>query len=121
MNLAPELPISAEDWEKTRATVQTVVSLLWEENQALKARMVQLQNQVEKLQTEVEKLREQVNKNSPNLVQTAFERPAAKAKLSQARGEWGEKRWAKRASRAWAEAERGGRSEQDREKPANSV
>jgi predicted nucleic acid-binding Zn-ribbon protein len=111
MNLAPELPISAEDWEKTRATVQTVVSLLWEENQALKAHMVQLQNQVEKLQTEVEKLREQVNKNSPNLVQTAFERPAAKAKLSQARAEWGEKRWAKRASRAWSEAERGRRSE----------
>ncbi|HEX7433653.1 MAG TPA: MbeD/MobD family mobilization/exclusion protein, partial [Anaerolineaceae bacterium] len=66
MNLAPELPISAEDWEKTRATVQTVVSLLWEENQALKAHMVQLQNQVEKLQTEVEKLGERVNKNSQN-------------------------------------------------------
>jgi hypothetical protein len=40
MNLPPELPISAEDWEKTPATVQAVVILLWEENQALKAQMV---------------------------------------------------------------------------------
>jgi hypothetical protein len=59
MNLPPELPISAEDWEKTPVTVQAAVILLWEENQALKAQMVQLQNQVEKLG-------EQVNKNSHN-------------------------------------------------------
>ena len=66
MNLPPELPISAEDWEKTPATVQAAVILLWEENLALKAQMVQMQNQIEKLQTEVEKLRERVNKNSQN-------------------------------------------------------
>jgi hypothetical protein len=66
MNLPPELPISAEDWENTPTSVQTIVILLWEENQTLKAQMVQLQNQVEKLQTEVEKLREQVNQNSHN-------------------------------------------------------
>src|SRR5450759_842349 len=66
MNLPPEMPVLAEDWEKTPATVQAEVILLWEENQALKAQMVELQNQVEKLQTEVEKLRERVNKNSQN-------------------------------------------------------
>ena len=109
--MPPEMPVLAEDWEKTPATVQAEVILLGEENQALKAHMVQLQNQVEKLQTEVEKLREQVNKNSPNLVQTAFERPAAKAELSKARAEWGEKGGSKRASRAWAEAEGSARSE----------
>ena len=49
MNLPPELPITAEDWEKTPATVQAVVILLWEENQALKAQMVQMRNQIEKL------------------------------------------------------------------------
>ena len=66
MNLPPGMPILAEDWEKTPATVQAVVILLWEENQALKAQMVQLQNQVEKLQTDVGKLLERVNKNSQN-------------------------------------------------------
>ena len=66
MKLPPELPISAEDWEKTPATVQSVVKLLWQENQAIKSQMVQMQNQIEKLQTEVEKLRERVNKNSQN-------------------------------------------------------
>jgi transposase len=66
MHLPPELPILTEDWEKTRATVQAVIALLWEENQALKVQMVQLQNQVEKLQSEVAKLRERVNKNSQN-------------------------------------------------------
>lgn len=66
MQLPPELPISTEDWEKTPVTVQAVISLLWEENQALKVQMVQLQNQVEKLQSEVGKLRERVNKNSQN-------------------------------------------------------
>lgn len=66
MHLPPELPISTEDWEKTPATVQAVIPLLWEENQALKVQMVQLQNQVEKLQAEVAKLRERVSKNSQN-------------------------------------------------------
>lgn len=66
MNLPLEMSILAEEWEKTPATVQAVVILLWEENRALKGQMVQLQNQVEKLQTEVEKLHERVNKNSQN-------------------------------------------------------
>jgi hypothetical protein len=66
MNMPLELPITAEDWEKTPATVGAVVILLREENQALKGQVVQMQNQVEKLQTEVEKLREQANKNSHN-------------------------------------------------------
>jgi hypothetical protein len=97
MNLPTGLLITVEDWEKTPASVQTVIVMVWQDNQTLKE--------------QVNKLQERVNKNSPNLVQTAFERPAAKAKLSQARAEWGEKRWAKRASRAWSEAERGRRSE----------
>jgi hypothetical protein len=66
MNMPLELPITAEDWEKTPATVGAVVILLREENQALKGQVIQMQNQVEKLQTEVEKLREQANKNSHN-------------------------------------------------------
>ena len=66
MNLPPELPISIEDWEKTPATVQAVVVLLWRENQTLREQVAKLQNQVEGLQTEVEKLRERVNKNSQN-------------------------------------------------------
>jgi transposase len=66
MNLPPELPISAEDWENTPATVQAVVLLLWRENQTLREQVAKLQNQVEGLQIEVEKLRERVNKNSQN-------------------------------------------------------
>ncbi len=52
MNLPPEMPISAEDWEKTPATVRAVVLLLWEENQALKG-------QVERILTAVMTLRQQ--------------------------------------------------------------
>ncbi len=66
MNLPPELPIPAEDWENTPATVQAVVILLWRENQTLREQVAKLQNQVEGLQTEVAKLRERVNKNSRN-------------------------------------------------------
>jgi transposase len=66
MNLPPELPISAEDWENTPATVQAVVILLWQENQTLKAQVAKLEQQVEGLQVEVGKLRERVNKNSQN-------------------------------------------------------
>ena len=43
------MPVLAEDWEKTPATVQAEVILLGEENQALKAQMVQMRNQIEKL------------------------------------------------------------------------
>jgi transposase len=66
MNLPPELPITAEDWEKTPATVQAVIILHWQENQTLKEQVVSLQNQVMKLQAEVDKLHERVNKNSQN-------------------------------------------------------
>ena len=66
MNLTPELPISAEDWEKTPTTVEAVVILLWEENQALKAQMVQMRNQIEKMQAELNKLHERISKNSQN-------------------------------------------------------
>lgn len=59
MNLPSGLSISAEDWEQTPWSIQAVVILLWQENQAL-------QQQVATLQAEVEKLREQVNKNSRN-------------------------------------------------------
>jgi len=52
MNLPPELPISPEDWEKTPASVQAVIVMLWRDNQTLK--------------TQVEKLQERVNKNSQN-------------------------------------------------------
>ena len=47
--MPPEMPVLAEDWEKTPATVQAEVILLGEENQALKAQMVQMRNQIEKL------------------------------------------------------------------------
>lgn len=66
MNLPPELPISAEDWKNTPATVQAVVILLWQENQTLKEQVAQLESQVAGLQAEVTKLRERVNKNSRN-------------------------------------------------------
>jgi transposase len=66
MNLPPELPISAEDWENTPASVQAVVLLLWRENQTLRDQVAKLESRVEGLQTEVEKLRERVNKNSQN-------------------------------------------------------
>ncbi len=59
MNLPPGLSISAEDWEQTPLSVQALVILFWQENQALK-------QQVATLQAEVEKLREQVHKNSHN-------------------------------------------------------
>lgn len=66
MNLPPELPISADDWKNTPATVQAVVILLWRENQTLREQVAKLESRVEGLQTEVEKLRERVNKNSHN-------------------------------------------------------
>jgi transposase len=52
MNKPQELPILAEDWEKTPASVQAVIVTLWQEIPRLKA--------------QVEKLQEQVNKNSQN-------------------------------------------------------
>ncbi len=78
MNLPPELPISAEDWEKTPATVQAVVILLWEENQTLKAQMVQMRDQMEKMQAELDKLHERVNKNSRNSSQPPSSDPPQK-------------------------------------------
>jgi hypothetical protein len=36
MNLPAGLPITSEDWEKTPPGVQTLVIMLWEENQILK-------------------------------------------------------------------------------------
>jgi transposase len=66
MNLPPELPISAEDWENTPATVQAAVLLLWGENQTLREQVAKLESRVDGLQTEVAKLRERVNKNSRN-------------------------------------------------------
>lgn len=59
VQLPPELPISAEDWEKTPPAVQAVVIALWQENQALRAR-------VAALEAEVTRLREQLGKNSRN-------------------------------------------------------
>lgn len=66
MRLPPGLPIPREDWEKTPLSVQVVVIALWQENQALKKQVAELQSQLVSLQAEVEKLREQVNKNSGN-------------------------------------------------------
>jgi len=66
MNMLPELPITAEDWEKTPGTVQAVIILLWQDNRTLKEQVISLQNQVMKLQAEVDKLHERVNKNSQN-------------------------------------------------------
>ena len=64
--MLPELPITAEDWEKTPVTVQAVIILLWQDNRTLKEQVISLQNQVMKLQAEVDKLHERVNKNSQN-------------------------------------------------------
>jgi len=66
MNLLPELPITAEDWEKTPATVQAVVILFWRDNQTLKEQVNKLQKHAGKIQAEVDKLQERVNKNSQN-------------------------------------------------------
>jgi transposase len=52
MNLPPEIPIPAEDWEKTPTSVQAVIAMIWRDNQTLKE--------------QVEKLQERVNKNSQN-------------------------------------------------------
>jgi len=52
MKLPPELPITAEDWEKTPATVQGVIVMFWRDNQTLKE--------------QVNRLQERVNKNSQN-------------------------------------------------------
>jgi transposase len=52
MNCPPELPITPEDWEKTPASVQGVIVMLWQE--------------IPKLKEQVEKLQERVNKNSQN-------------------------------------------------------
>ena len=63
MNLPPELQILTEDWEKTPATVQAVVILLWRDNQTMKEQVDSLKNQVGKMQAELDKLHERVNKN----------------------------------------------------------
>ena len=52
MKMPPELPISPEDWEKTPASVQVVIVMLWQEIPTLKE--------------QVEKLQERLNKNSQN-------------------------------------------------------
>lgn len=60
------LPITPEDWSKTPPSVQTLVIMLWEENQILKEQVKRLQTQVIDLQDEVKTLKERVNKNSQN-------------------------------------------------------
>jgi transposase len=52
MEMPLGLPITAEDWENTPASVQGVIIMLWREIQTLKE--------------QVEKLQERVNKNSQN-------------------------------------------------------
>jgi transposase len=52
MEMPPGLPITAEDWENTPASVQGVIIMLWREIQTLKEQMAKLQ--------------ERVNKNSQN-------------------------------------------------------
>ena len=66
MELPTGLPIPPADWERTPPSVQVVVVLLWNENQALKQQVVQLQEQVVRLEAEVKRLKEQINKNSQN-------------------------------------------------------
>ncbi len=53
--LPPELPIPAEDWEQTPASVRAVVWMLWQQGQ-----------EVEDLKAEVAELKEQLNRNSRN-------------------------------------------------------
>jgi len=52
MNCPPEVPITPEDWEKTPASVKTVIVKFWQDIQTLKE--------------QVDKLQERVNKNSRN-------------------------------------------------------
>jgi transposase len=66
VNLPAGLPITPEDWAKTPPSVQTLVIMLWEENQILKGQVKRLQTQVVGLQDEVKTLKERVNKNSQN-------------------------------------------------------
>ena len=66
MNLPAGLVITPEDWEKTPPSVQTLVIMLWEENQILKAQVSRLQTQVETLQDDVKRLNERLEKNSQN-------------------------------------------------------
>ena len=66
MNLPTGLPLTPEDWEKTPPSVQTLVIMLWEENQILKEQVKRLQIQAGALQDEVKTLKERVNKNPQN-------------------------------------------------------
>ncbi len=79
MNLPAGLPITSEDWEKTPTSVQTLVIMLWEENQILKAQVSRLQSHVETLQGDVKGLNERLEKNS----QATLQRSSAKAKVPQ--------------------------------------
>ncbi len=66
MKLPPGLPITAEDWEKTPASVQAVIVMFWEDNQ--------------KLKEQVEKLLERVSKNSQNSSKPPSSDPPQKRK-----------------------------------------
>lgn len=55
LELPPELPIPAGDWEQTPASVRAVVLVLWQQVQ-----------EVESLKAEVAELKEQLNRNSRN-------------------------------------------------------
>lgn len=66
MELPPDLPIPAEDWERTPASVQGVVIVLWQE--------------VSGLRDEVAQLRERVNQNSSNSSKPPSSDPPEKPK-----------------------------------------
>lgn len=59
MKKLPEMPITQEEWEDTPPAVQRLIEALWQENQALKEQLVNLQ-------AEVAGLRERVQQNSRN-------------------------------------------------------
>jgi transposase len=84
MNLPAGLPITAEDWEKTPLSVQTLVITLWEENQILKAQVARLQSQVETLQSDVKRLNERLDKNSQNSSKPPSSDPPQKPKYPKA-------------------------------------
>ena len=84
MNLPAGLPITPEDWEKTPPSVQTLVIMLWEENQILKEQVSRLQTQVGELQDEVKTLKERMDKNSQNSSKPPSSDPPQKPKYPKA-------------------------------------
>jgi len=75
--------ISQADWERTLASVKTVVETLVERMHQWETQVRQLQSQVEQLEAENQLLREQVNRTSANSSQPPSQAPPSGFKPSQ--------------------------------------